>query len=262
MLATHTAIQGDNSASLSKMSISFLTGGAPCKKQASLDVGGNSINPRSHPHEQSVGTSFTKRKSQPCVRRDRVAQWVASQALSSVTDTESECGSLKHSYVWYNYDHTLETRRGGLGALVHPRANIIFAGQHGFDTDRVTLAGMKIARSKAPAISTIKRHRPSQSAYSLEEKLFIMHRRILKDMQWGDIWKDFEAIFGVQPSNRTVIQMRRTYYRTRFAWGMDYVTRSGSEVSPKDIAIVRTKMSRYTTDGLSFLRADSCGERC
>jgi hypothetical protein len=261
MLATHTGIQDDNPGSSSKMSISFLTGGAPCKKQTPPDVNSNSCNPRSHPHEQSVGSVFARRKPQPCVPQDRVKQWVASQALPSVTDTESECGSLKHSYVWYDPDRGLEARPGGHDASVHPRANPIFAGQHGFDIDPVPLAGVELVRSRTRALPTIRRRRFSQCGYSSKEKLFIMHRRILKDMQWGDIWKEFEAIFGAQPGFRTLAQMRGTYYRTRFVWGMDYVTRSGSEVTPEDMAIVQEKMSRYTADRSSFLWTDTCEGR-
>ena len=85
-----------------------------------------------------------------------------------------------------------------------------------------------------------------------------MHRRVVKSMDWSNIWKEYISAFGARKAHRTIRQMRSTYYRTRDEWGMDYVTKSGSGLSQNDMAVVQRKMGRFTTDRLSLLRAKDC----
>lgn len=257
MDVTNTGIEHDKLASLWKMSISFLTDSAPCKKQASLDVLGNSYS-TSHPYEQSVNSVFARCKSHTCSRQDRVERWIASQALPSETETDVECEPPNNSHAWHDFDHWPEARRGGHVVMAHPQTNATFSGQFESDTGCIPLAGVKIVRSKAHAFQKIKRHRPSPSSYSFEEKLFIMQQRILKNKEWRDIWKESATAFGVRQSGRSLVQMRRTYYRTREEWGMGYVTRNSSAGSTSDMVIVRKKMSIPTTGSLLFLRPKSC----
>jgi hypothetical protein len=260
MDVTTTDIEHDKLASLWKMSISFLTDSTPCKKQASLDVIGNSYS-TSHPYEQtqqSVNSVFARCQSQPCIRQDRVERWIASQALPSEAETEVECEPSNNSHARHDFDHWPEARRGGLGVMAHPQANFTFSGQFESDTGCIPLAGVEIVRSKAHALPKIKRHRPSPSSYSFEEKLFIMQQRILKNMEWRDIWRETATAFGVRQTGRSLVQMRRTYYHTREEWGMGYVTRHGSAGSTSDMVIVKKKMSRHTTGSSSLLRPKGC----
>lgn len=258
MAVTHTSIQDDKSASRWKMSISFLTAGAPCKTQASLNVNGNSYNTRSHQSEQTSHPIFTRTEPQSYTRQDRVERWVASQALSLATETGTKCEPSKDSHAWYDSDHWLKTRRGGHIPTLYSRATVMFAEQRELNTNRIPLAGVQIVRSKASAFPKIERQRSPRYRYSFEEKLFIMHRRVVKSMDWSNIWKEYISAFGARKAHRTIRQMRSTYYRTRDEWGMDYVTKSGSGLSQNDMAVVQRKMGRFTTDRLSLLRAKDC----
>jgi len=253
----NTGIQHDKLASLWKMSIPFLTESAPCKKQASLDVNGNNYS-TSHTYEQSVNSVFARCQSQPCIRQDRVERWIASQALPSETETEVECEPSNNSHAWHDFDPWPAARRAGHEVMAHPRASATFLGQFESDTGCIPLAGVEIVRSKPHAFPKIKRHRPSPSSYSFEEKLFIMQQRILKNMEWRDIWRESATAFGVQQTSRSVVQMRRTYYRTREEWGMGYVTKSRSAGSTNDMVIVKKKMSKHTTCSSPSPRPKGC----
>jgi len=84
------------------------------------------------------------------------------------------------------------------------------------------------------------------------------HYCILKNVEWRDIWRESATAFGVQQTSRSVVQMRRTYYRTREEWGMGYVTKSGSAGSTNDMVIVKKKMSKHTTCSSPSLRPKGC----
>jgi hypothetical protein len=172
MAVTHTSIQDSKSASPWKMSISFLTAGAPCKAQASLNINGNSYNTRGRQYEQASHPIVTRIEPQLYTHQDRVERWVASQALSLVTETGTKGEPSKDGHEWYDSDHWLKTRRGGHIPILHPRATVIFGEQRELDPNRIPLAGVQIVRSKASAFPKIERHRSPRSRYSFEEKLF------------------------------------------------------------------------------------------
>jgi hypothetical protein len=74
--------------------------------------------------------------------------------------------------------------------------------------------------------------------HSVEEKLFIMHHRILERMDWPDICQRFEVTFGTNDNDHSAGGLASAYYCIRQEWDMKLVTETNSGVSQGDQAIV------------------------
>jgi hypothetical protein len=81
--------------------------------------------------------------------------------------------------------------------------------------------------------------------HSEEEKLFIMHHRILERMDWPDICQRFEVTFGTNDTSHRVGGLTSAYYYIRQEWDMVFVTETNSNGSQDDQAIVLGREAKH-----------------
>ena len=155
---------------------------------------------------------------------DRVEQWVTCQSFGQSTDLDS-------SYMRYSKDGTTCGQR--------PSAEAPLPGR------QFVLDEKNWIWSEDLASPTLKRSRPRRSGYTRDEKLFIMHARVIGNISWQNISTMFKNLFGSKGAKHTVLNLRGAYYRTRADWGMDCVTRSGIMQRQSDESIVNMKLSEH-----------------
>lgn len=242
--------------SLRKMSIAFLTGNEPRAKGAERRTAFNgeedSTNACSHQQNNSIlPTSGVYHDD----RFNRIERWVASQSSTLATDydsgyaADSEDGVLCDRGQWPR--EQLNEHMGVTSAL----ESITSPDQQGIYTGEVPLADTELALLRGFTSPTLKRSRSPRLFYTQEEKLFIMHSRVIGGVSWQDISKTFEIIFGKRNTKHMMSGLRSIYYRTRREWGMDYVTRSGPSECRSDQMVVSAKLREYAGEPGSFRAA-------
>jgi hypothetical protein len=183
-------------------------------------------------------------------RQDRVEQWVTSLSFVQSTNLDSSyVGHSKHGIIYGQKpssqaqpgDHVVATSPPS--EAPSPDRQIVLA-----ETDWVWPGDITSPTSK--------RCRPRRSVYTRDEKLFIMHARVIGNISWQNISTMFKTLFGGKDARHMVSSLRSVYNRTRREWGMDYVTRSGLDQRQNDELIVNMKLSEHArgpgTPGLAF----------
>lgn len=223
--STGTEVSSNEITSLKKMEIAYLLNDEPNMQQtkdyAKAAAGEENINPWSQQQDISIMTASSLDIG-GC--GDRVEQWVACQSFGQSTDLDS-------SYMRYSKDGTAYGHRPSAEAPLPGRQFVL-------DETNWIWSG-----DLAPP--TLKRSRPRRSGYTRDEKLFIMHARVIGNISWQNISTMFKNLFGSKDAKHTVLHLRRAYYRTRGDWGMDCVTRSGIMQRQSDESIVNMKLSEH-----------------
>lgn len=238
--------------SLEKMSIAFLTsneaGVQEIGRRTKLNGYENSMQDCFHQQDTSILQTCGPH---PGDRMNRVGRWVASQSLTLAPDSDS-------GYAADSEDGMLCSRGKWPREQFNEHVNITSAAtgiacpdQRGIDTDRIPLAGSELIRIRQFTSPNSERSRSPRLVYTKEEKLFIMHSRVIGGVSWPDISRTFEIIFGKRNTKHMMSSLRRIYYRTRREWGMDYVTRSGPIQRLSDRRVVSVKLSEYAGEPFS-----------
>lgn len=81
--------------------------------------------------------------------------------------------------------------------------------------------------------------------HSEEEKLFIMHHRILERMDWPHICQRFEVTFGANGTSHSAASLTSAYYCIRQEWDMEGVIVTNSDGSQGDQAIVLGREAKH-----------------
>jgi hypothetical protein len=99
-----------------------------------------------------------------------------------------------------------------------------------------------------PAQSPRCTFRTTRTAYTEEQKFFIMYNRIIKELSWPEIEDKFEARFDSRSGNG----LTSVYYRVRKDWGMGKVleTKAGSS---SDLTKVEARATYFSKDFLGKL---------
>jgi hypothetical protein len=242
--------------SLNKMSIAFLTNNEPIIKWTERHTAFNgerdSTNACFHQQNTSILPTYDAHHGD---RWNRVERWVASQSSTLVTDydsgyaEDSEDGILCDRGQWPR--ERLNQHVGVTSAL----KSITSPDQQGVDTGKVPLADTELALLRGFTSPTLERSRLPRLFYTKEEKLFVMHARVIGGVSWQDISKTFEIRFGKRNTKHMISGLRSIYYRTRREWGMDYVTRSGPSECRSDQMVVSVKLREYAGEPGSFRAA-------
>lgn len=223
--STGTEVTSDEKTSLKKMEIAYLLGDERSMQQtkdcATAAAGQDNIDASVQQQGISTMTAGSLGVGNRC---DRVERWVNAQSSGQSIHSDS-------SYVRYNKDGTKYGRRPSPEAPL-PGRQIVLA-----QTDWVW--------SEDLTSPTPKRSRPRRSGYTRDEKLFIMHARVIGNISWQNISTMFKNLFGRKDTKHTVLNLRSVYYRTRGDWGMDCVTRSGLMQRQSDESIVNLKLSEH-----------------
>lgn len=106
------------------------------------------------------------------------------------------------------------------------------------------------SRSASPGYSNSPDRRCCQflPPYSDEEKLFIMHHRVIDDLDWQEIWSRYKVVFGEVVLVRSIAGLTSLYYRVRHDWGMKHVMQATSDDIQSDKTIVSGKEAEHTAN--------------
>jgi hypothetical protein len=224
--STGTEVISDEKTSLKKMEIAYLLSDEPSMQKtkdcATAAAGQDNINAWVHQQDISTMTAGSLDVGICC---DRVEQWVTSQSFGQSTDSDS-------SYMRYNKDGTIYGQRPAPEAPLPGR--------------QIVLAETNWVWSGDLTSPTPKRCRPRRPGYTRDEKLFVMHARVIGNISWQNISTMFKNLFGGKDAKHTISSLRSVYYRTRRDWGMDGVTRSGLMQRQSDESIVNLKLSEHS----------------
>jgi hypothetical protein len=256
MEPSHTETIDCQEKSLRKMSIAFLTSNDPSVKGTERRTAFNgerdSTNACFHQQNSSILPTYGVHHGD---RLSRVERWVASQSSTLATDydsgyaADSEDGILCDRGQWPR--ERLNEHVGVTSAL----KSIASPDQQGVDTGKVPLAHTELALLRGFTSPTLKLSRSPRPFYTEEEKLFIMHARVIGGEDWQNISETFGIIFGKRNTKHMKSGLRGIYYRTRKEWGMDYVTRSGPSECRSDKMVVSVKLRKYAKKPSSFRAA-------
>lgn len=207
------------------MKIAYLLNDEPNMQQikdcAKAAAGEEEINAWAQQQDISITTAGSLGVGACC---DRVGQWVTSHSFGQIPDPDS-------SYMRCSKDGTIYGQRPSPEATL-PGPQIVPA-----TTDWVWSGDL--------TSPTPKRSRPRRSAYTHDEILFIMHARVIGNINWQNISTMFKNLFGRKDAKHTISSLRSVYYGTRGDWGMDCVTRSGLMQRQNDESIVNLKLSEH-----------------
>jgi hypothetical protein len=222
---TGTEVTSYEKTSLEKMEIAYLLNDEPSTQHtkicATTAAGQGSINACVQQQNISTTTVGDLDFGNCC---DRVERWINSQPFGQNTESDS-------SYVRYSMDGTIYGQR--------PCPEAPPPGP------QILLAQTDWGRSRDLISTTSKRSRPRRSGYTRDEKLFIMHARVIGNISWQNISTIFKTLFEGRNTKHAVLNLRSVYYRTRVEWGMDCVTRSGLMQRQSDESIVNLKLSEH-----------------
>jgi hypothetical protein len=242
----HAGVADRQETSLERMKIPFLLSHDPGEQK--IPDHGRVADPRNHTDtfEQQRDNSIVVPQSLGSrVPSDRVQSWVFSQPWMHVADSglgypaDSEGGVISSGQQWsqsfFNGHEpvgtaTTETTPSDSGYL---------------RTDRMVPTDTELIWPTAFASQTSRHCRSPRLGYTRDEKLFIMHARVIGNMSWPDISMIFERMFGKKDTKHTIPGLRSMYYRTREDWGMDYVTRNGPSQRQKDKEVVGMKLNEH-----------------
>lgn len=245
MASSHADTVGQQTDSSGKMRIAFLMN-TELKQQElrrGTEVDSDMIGTDPPPHSQ-VTSTLSEHDLHPEDQCSRVGRWVASQSLTPPSD--------------YDLGHLADGDEGmpcGLGQWPTAQSNrpvdtadppkaIACVEQQNVGSEVISAADTRLLRPWDFGPPT-RRSRSPRLVYTREEKLFIMHARVLEKASWTDISRIFEIVFGSRNTHDTIAGLRSIYYRTRREWGMDYVTRSGSAEVERDEWIVKAKLREH-----------------
>lgn len=106
--------------------------------------------------------------------------------------------------------------------------------------------------------------RPARSAYTEEQKFFIMYNRIVQELSWPEIENRFAAFFRLRSKDG----LTSVYYRIRKDWGMEEVLKAESSFAD-DRGKVKERSCRFHREFLENLgyldstaEDNSCGPSC
>lgn len=226
--------------SLEKMEIAFLLSDKPgvqqTKDYAKATAGEDSTNAWMQHQDVSImkagGLDFGD-------HRERVEHWVTSQSYVQSTNLDSSCMRYSKDGIIYGQRPLSQIPLGDHVVATTPPSKALLPDR------QIVLAETEWGWSGDLSSPTSKRSRPRRSGYTSDEKLFIMHARVIGNISWQNISTMFKHLFRGQDTKHTVLNLRRVYYRTRVKWGMDYVTRSGLMQRQSDESIVNLKLSEH-----------------
>jgi hypothetical protein len=238
--------------SLMRMSIAFLLSKEPDIQQTEnrAEVDGDRINMDACIHQQST-SSLAPDSIYPGNRIGRVQHWVASQSSTHATDSDSGYAADSERGKLYGRGQWLQPQVNERACIVSPPKEMGATGRGCPHTDRTLLADTDLMRPGKFTSPTSKRFRSPRWSYTRDEKLFIMHARVIGNVSWQDISSIFEKIFGRKDSKNAIAGLKSIYYSTRSDWGMDYVTRSGPSQRQNDQKVVNMKLSEHAVSSHS-----------
>lgn len=105
--------------------------------------------------------------------------------------------------------------------------------------DSLPLAATRSIQSRASDLPERRRSPLSRFSYTDEEKLFIMHHRILQGKSWQGISREFGVFFGALDKDCSVAGLTNAYHRVREEWRMDHGTRPVPDGLQSDKTIVQ-----------------------
>lgn len=247
----HARVAGHQETSLIRMRIPFLLSNCPGIQETTDRAKVAGEKDGMDAFEQQKATSIMASQSLDSGSRfDRVERWVLSSsahvtASDSGYTADSEDGITSSREQWSHKhfnDHT---------PVVSPPIEVTSLDYGYVDTDQIVLADTELIRPRAFTSRTSKRCRSPRLGYTPDEKMFIMHARVIGNMGWQDISMIFEKIFGKKDTKHTISGLRSMYYRTRGDWGMDYVTRSGPNQRQNDKMVVSMRLSKHAVSSHS-----------
>ena len=185
------------------------------------------------------------------VQFDRIERWVVSQSSTHIIGSAS-------TYVADNEDCWKKSRQQWSQTKFTDHAPVISptslptSPEYGdLGTKQIVLADTALIPPTSFTFRDSKRCGPPRVSYTRDEKLFIMHARVIGSMSWQDISMLFEKIFGEKDTKHTISGLRSTYYRIRRDWGMDCVTRSGPSQQQHDERVVTLKLREHAARACS-----------
>jgi hypothetical protein len=232
--------------SLMRMSIAFLLSKEPDIQQTEncAEVDGDKINMDACMQQQCT-LSLATDPIHPGNRIGRVQHWVTSQSSTHATDSDSGYAADSEHGKLYGRGQWLQPQLNEGACIVSPPKEMGATGRGFVHTDRSLLADTELTRPRNFTSPTSKRSRSPRWSYTRDEKLFIMHARVIGNVSWQKISTIFEKIFGRKDSKDAIAGLKSIYYRTRRDWGMDYVTRSGPSQRQNDQMVVNMKLSEH-----------------
>jgi hypothetical protein len=239
-------IAGYQETSLTSMKIPFLLNHDPGEQETPGPA--RVVDPRNYTDtfEQQRDTSTMAPQSlHSRVPLDRVQSWVVSQSSTHVAGpcpsyaADSEDSVTSSGEQWSQTYSNVQAPVGRVETETTPP-------DHGYSrTNRIVPTNTELIQPAAFAFQTSEHCRSPRLGYTRDEKLFIMHARVIGNMSWQNISMIFEKMFGRKDTKYTIPGLRSVYYRTRGDWGMDYVTRNGPSQRQKDKIAVTMKLNEH-----------------
>jgi len=238
--------------SLRKMSISFLmvneqdileTG-----RDVDVDTNKHGMNAGLHQHHTSI---VATRNSHLEDRSIRVERWVACQSLMLGSKYDPGCTTDGKECLLYCQKQWPWGQPDGQLDLSLPARRITLPDPRGVDDYKVVLHGSELVRPGDPASVTPTWSRSPRLVYTNEEKLFIMHARVIGSVSWVDISKIFKTIFARKGTKHTIPSLMEIYNRTLRDWGMGHGRRRRLGQYQSDEMVLEEKMSKHA--GRSFI---------
>jgi hypothetical protein len=253
---TKTADGGKDS--LRKMRISFLMSNEQGILETGhhMDVDANKYGMNADVHQHQTSTVGT-RDFHPGDRSVLVERRVACQSLTLGTNFDL-------GYAADGKDCTLCHQGQSPGGQPNEQLNIVcpprrntLSDPRGVDDYRVLLDDSELVRLKDPTSLTPERSRSPRLVYTNEEKLFIMHSRVVGSVSWQDISKIFKIIFGRKGTKHTIPSLIEIYDRTLRDWGFG----EWSTVHAEGRANVKATRQQLVKAKLSKHAGRSCSPR-
>ena len=112
----------------------------------------------------------------------------------------------------------------------------------------VSLATNVLSPEQGPTITgfTSPNHehpRALRPVYTYDEKLFIMHAKVIGDLKWPEVSGIFGNIFGRTSMKHSISNLTFAYYCTRQDWGMEIVVQDRLSQHRSDNMIVSMKLN-------------------
>jgi hypothetical protein len=236
----HTKVVNFEETPLRKMEISYLLSNEPGMKGTIDYVAASAGRNNMDPCTQQQGIQITATRCLgPGSASDRVERWVTSQLPAHITDSDTGHAADNEDVTTTSQRQLTQTQRNEHASAALPVTEVALPDY------QIVLADTELIRLRDFTSPTPKRHRPQQLGCTCDEKLFIMHARVIGNLSWQDISSIFQHIFVKKDTRHTVSYLRSIYYRTRRDWGMDYVTRGGPMQRQSDETIVSMKLKEH-----------------
>jgi hypothetical protein len=242
----HTKTAEYRKNSLRKMSISFSMVDEQdileTRRDVDVDTNKHGMNAGLHQHHNPI---IATRNSHFEDRSVRVERRVACQSLMLGSNYDSGCTADGKECLFYGQKQWSWGQPSGQSDTSPPPRRTTLPDPRGVDDYRVMLHDSELVRLGDPTSVTPKWSRSPRLVYTDEEKLFIMHARVIGSVSWEDISKIFKNIFGRKGTKYTIPSLMEIYDRTFRDWGMGHGRRRRPGQYQTDEMVLEEKLSKH-----------------